>query len=198
MAKDTRERILDAALEIFARDGYTGTNIKDIADAVGIVKSALYKHFESKEAIWEAVRDRVASYYAQQMGSPDRLPPVPQTAEELIAFTLHMVDFTVHDKRVATVRRLLMTEQFRDEKTRDCANEYFLYRTEALFAGVFSAMMEKGILRQCDPGLLAFAYTTPVTALIHLCDRDPAREAEAMEQLRAFLQLFITEWRETK
>ncbi|MEE0954443.1 MAG: TetR family transcriptional regulator [Eubacterium sp.] len=37
MAKDTRNRILEASLELFAKNGYAATNVKDISDAVGIV-----------------------------------------------------------------------------------------------------------------------------------------------------------------
>lgn len=45
MAKTTKERILDAALEMFAENGYAGTNMRDLAQSVGLTKSALYKHF---------------------------------------------------------------------------------------------------------------------------------------------------------
>lgn len=191
MAKDTKERILDAALEIFARDGYAGTNIKDIAESVGIVKSALYKHFESKEAIWEGVKNRIAAYYEAQVGSADQLLVIPQSVDELMEYTMKTVDFTIHDKRIVQVRKLLMTEQFRDIKTRDLANNYFFFRNESMFTHIFSEMMEKGIIKRCDPRLLAFSYTTPITALVHLCDRDPDRETEAMEKLQAFMKMFL-------
>ena len=36
-------------------------------------------------------------------------------------------------------------------------------------------MMDKGLIRRDDPAMLAFAYTTPISALIHLCDREPEK-----------------------
>ena len=63
MAKDTKERILTAALEIFSRKGYEGTNIRELAASLGLVKSGIYKHFENKEAIWNALLDRMIAYY---------------------------------------------------------------------------------------------------------------------------------------
>ena len=51
MANDTKERILDAALEMFSQNGYAGTNIRELSASLGLVKSGVYKHFESKEAI---------------------------------------------------------------------------------------------------------------------------------------------------
>ena len=52
MEKDTKERILAAALELFSKNGYAGTNIRELTASLGLVKSAMYKHFESKEDIW--------------------------------------------------------------------------------------------------------------------------------------------------
>ena len=51
MAKDTKEKILDTALEMFSTNGYAGTNIRELTAALGLVKSSMYKHFESKEEI---------------------------------------------------------------------------------------------------------------------------------------------------
>ena len=62
MAKDTKERILAAALEMFSRNGYAGTNVRELTASLGIVKSSMYKHFESKEAIWNTLLDRMIAY----------------------------------------------------------------------------------------------------------------------------------------
>ena len=191
MAKDTKERLLEAALEIFARDGYRGTNLKEIAGSVGIVKSALYRHFDSKEAIWEAVKDMMADYYENHVGSGDKFPAIPQNTDELIEMTMRTIYFTVHDKKIVQIRKLLQVEQFRDEKTRECANNFFLFRTEAMFTKIFSAMMDNGTIKKCDPEILAFSYTAPITVLIHFCDRNPDRENEAMEKMRNFIRRFI-------
>ena len=191
MAKGTRERILDAALEIFSRDGYAGTNIKDIADSVGIVKSALYRHFDSKEDIFNAVLERVKVYYEERFGSVEKLPDLPRNTDELYRMTMRMVDFTIHDPKIIRMRKLLSAEQFRDERFTQLANHYFLYDTKAIFSKVFCALMENGAVKKNDPDILALAYTAPVTALIHLCDREPEKEQEIMDQIRRFVSQFI-------
>jgi AcrR family transcriptional regulator len=48
---DTRERILDVALELFVEQGYDNTSLREIAERMGFSKAALYYHFPSKEAI---------------------------------------------------------------------------------------------------------------------------------------------------
>jgi Transcriptional regulator len=97
MAKDTKERILAAALDMFSQNGYAGTNIRELSASLGLVKSGIYKHYESKEAIWNALLDQMIAYYEAHFGSSERLPPVPNSLEELTQMTMQMVNFTVHD-----------------------------------------------------------------------------------------------------
>lgn len=191
MENSTKEKILDAALVSFAENGYKGTNLRDLAAGMGLSKSALYKHYESKEDIWNAVLDRMEAYYIARFGSPEKVPSVPKSCGELFTMTMRMLDFTMHDKRVILTRQLLLTEQFRDERARRFATLHFLTGTKDIYAKLFAEMMDHGILKQDDPELLAFAYTAPITALIHLCDREPDREAEIIEKIEAFVQHFI-------
>ena len=191
MAKDTKERILAAALEMFSQNGYAGTNIRELTASLGLVKSSMYKHFESKEDIWNSLLDEMIAYYDNHFGSPQHLPPVPDSLDDLVAMTLHMVDFTVHDERIIMTRKLLTIEQFRDQRARDLATRHFLTGLKEMFTPVFAGMMDKGLLRREDPAMLAFAYTTPISALIHLCDREPERTDEVMVQVEAFSRHFI-------
>lgn len=59
----TRERILDAAVELFGRQGYSGTSVGEIEAAAGLAprSGALYKHFASKRALLEAAVTRRAA-----------------------------------------------------------------------------------------------------------------------------------------
>lgn len=52
---DTRQDLLDAALGLFARQGYAATTVRQIADEVGIRDSAIYAHFESKSELLDAL-----------------------------------------------------------------------------------------------------------------------------------------------
>ena len=191
MAKDTKERILDTALELFSKNGYSGTNIRELTAALGMVKSSMYKHFESKEEIWNTLLDRMIAYYAERFGSAENLPPVPDSAEELVSMTMRMVDFTVRDERIVMTRKVLAIEQFRDGRAKELATKHFLSGLTEMFTPIFAGMMEKGIFKRDDPRMLAFAYTSPISALIHLCDREPETTEEAIRQAEAFSRHFI-------
>lgn len=191
MANDTKERILAAALEMFSKNGYTGTNIRELSASLGLVKSGVYKHYESKEAIWNALLDQMITYYGERFGSAEHLPPVPDSLEGLVAMTLRMVDFTIHDENVIKTRKLLTIEQFRDERARELATKHFLTGLTEMFTPILAGMMDKALLRRDDPAMLAFAYTAPISALIHLCDREPDKTDEAMARIEAFSRHFV-------
>ena len=191
MAKDTKEKILALALEKFSENGYAGTNIRELTASLGLVKSSMYRHFESKEAIWNALLDEMAAYYDARFGSPEHLPPVPDSLDGLLAMTMRMVEFTVRDERIVKTRKLLMIEQFRDERARTLATKHFLTGLTEMFTPIFAAMMDRALLRRDDPEMLAFAYTAPISALIHLCDREPEKTDEALARVEAFARHFI-------
>ena len=191
MAKDTKERILAAALEMFSQKGFSGTNIRELAGSLGMGKSSMYRHFESKEEIWNTLLDSLIAYYEARFGSPEHLPPVPDAPEGLVDLTMHMVNFTVHDETVIKTRKMLTIEQFRDDRARELATKYFLTGLTDMFTQLFAGMMDKGLLRRDDPAMLSFAYTAPISVLIHLCDREPAKTDEAIAQVEAFSRYFI-------
>lgn len=69
MAKDTKERILAAALDMFSQYGFAGTNIRELSGSLGMGKSSMYRHFESMEQqamskydpLWEYVKNNASS-----------------------------------------------------------------------------------------------------------------------------------------
>lgn len=191
MENTTKDRILDEALVMFANNGYKGTNLRDLAAQAGLSKSALYKHYENKEDIWNALLDKVEAYYNSRFGSPDNLPEVPKSCDGLLKLTMGMINFTVHDEIIILTRKLLLTEQFHDERARKFATEHFYSGLKRIFATLFEQMINNGILKKDDPEMLAFAYTAPISALVHLCDREPESEREVMAEIEAFAKHFI-------
>lgn len=62
--RTTAERILDAAEDLFAAKGYRATSLGDVADRVGIRAPSLYNHFRNKEALYEAVLERLIAEFS--------------------------------------------------------------------------------------------------------------------------------------
>ncbi|HEY8041594.1 MAG TPA: TetR/AcrR family transcriptional regulator [Polyangiaceae bacterium] len=60
-AKPRKEEILDVATRLFAERGYEGTSMNDVAERVGMRKASLFYHFATKDALYEAVLDRLVA-----------------------------------------------------------------------------------------------------------------------------------------
>lgn len=58
-AGERRDQILDVAVQVFARNGYHGTSMNEVAEAAGVTKPVLYQHFDSKQDLYLALLDEV-------------------------------------------------------------------------------------------------------------------------------------------
>jgi AcrR family transcriptional regulator len=92
-AKPRKEEILDVATRLFAERGYDGTSMNDVAERVGMRKASLFYHFTTKDALYEAVLDRVVAdlqtaleaIYASSGTYADRLDEVTETVVNVLA-----------------------------------------------------------------------------------------------------------------
>lgn len=190
MAKDTKQRILAAALDMFAERGYAATNVRELAESLGLAKSALYKHFDSKEAILDALLDQLTGYYEERFGSEANMPPTPASMKELRVLGLRQIGFTLRDESIIKTRKMLTQEQFRNERLAKLATAHFLEGLTGMYAAIFAQMMEAGTMPKDDPELLAMEYIAPVAMLIQLSDREPARTDECMQRIEAHINRF--------
>jgi AcrR family transcriptional regulator len=93
----TRDRILAIAREQFARKGFTGTSIADIAGTLGTTTAALYYHFSSKADILVALLEEPMAAYARIIESLDSGSP---SAEDLLSA---FIDLAVDSREMATI-----------------------------------------------------------------------------------------------
>lgn len=66
---NTKERILDEALTLFAEKGYGNVYVEQIAEAVGIKAPSLYKYYKSKREIFNAILEEMKNRYDRQASS---------------------------------------------------------------------------------------------------------------------------------
>lgn len=190
MARDTKEKLMLAALKLFSERGYEGTNIRQITEELGLSKSAFYKHFASKEALRTAIMNKCVAYMDENLGSSKNLPPIPQSADELIYMTNRLVLFTMQDERLIEVRKLITLEQYRDEESGDLATKAFLTFYELLYAKLFEEMIKLGVMEGDDAEMLAFAFVTPLGALVRMADREPDNKAEILRKADGFIRQY--------
>jgi AcrR family transcriptional regulator len=81
---DTRVRIQQVALELFAEQGYERTSLREIAEGLGVTKAALYYHFKSKEDIVRSFTEDYFSRIDALIAWGQQQPAGEQTARELL------------------------------------------------------------------------------------------------------------------
>ncbi|MGN8050864.1 TetR/AcrR family transcriptional regulator [Curtobacterium sp. 22159] len=97
---DTRARARAAALELFTRQGYEATSLRQIAEVVGINKASLYHHFTSKEAILQSLFEERGTEAAELLAWIREQPRTPRLLEEAV---LRWVD-TFTSEKLAGIR----------------------------------------------------------------------------------------------
>ncbi len=107
----TRERILDVALELFTKQGFDGTSLREIAEKLGVTKAALYYYFASKDDILMALHMRLHDFGKVALGEMAEEPVTLQRWSELFAEMVEQMLaqrnlFLMHERNQAALEKL--------------------------------------------------------------------------------------------
>ncbi len=200
---NTREEILEAALDLFAVNGYEATSISQLADAVGIRKASLYSHFANKQDILDTVVETVLKGYADHSifvradwDAPDfTKDKAGMTAEDVAKLIQGQMRYILHDPHISKGRKMLMIEQFRNAELAELQTKQNYGDVLNYFTGMMRFLIREGTLRNADTEIMAAQFSSPITVWINLCDREPERENEVMELVRKHVMQFFEIYR---
>ena len=196
---NTRDEILNVALELFSVNGYEATSISQLADAVGIRKASLYSHFASKQEILDDVVALVLEGYEEHSIFADADWDDPEftkdkegmTAEDAAKMIQSQVRYIVHDTAISRGRKMLVIEQFRNQELAVLQTRMNYEDMLKYFEGMIRFLIRSNTLKDADTEIMAAQLSLPVTVWIGLCDREPDREEEVMGLIhRHVLQFF--------
>lgn len=197
--EDTKSKILEKALELFASNGYDSVSVGEIARAVGIKAPSLYSHYPSKQAIFDAIISDVSEKYEHYTNginihmheSVKDVSLFTGINEESLIQKVHQIfDFSLHDATISRFRRMTTIEQFRSPELSDLYTERYIDRMISYHADIFTALIKAGEISDENPETLALMYVSPIITLLGVCDRQPKREEECLEKLDAHVRLF--------
>ena len=97
---ETRERILDVAQELFTRQGYDKTSLRDIAERLQITKAALYYYFERKEDILIELHLRLQALGSDVLDELEAAPDGPTRAAIWPRLANEIIDFMVENREL--------------------------------------------------------------------------------------------------
>ena len=198
--EDTRQKILDKALELFAAQGYNSVSVGEIAQAVGIKAPSLYNHFPGKQAIFDAIVESTAAQYEADTDKINihvqnvvqDIPVFTEITEDALFEKVRQIfEYSLYNEAISRFRRMMVREQFRSPELAALYSRRYVDRILEYHAGIFRALIAAGEIQAEDPDTLAMMYVAPVLTLIGVCDRQPEKESECLEKLRRHVQLFF-------
>ena len=201
---NTKQEILNAALDLFSVQGFEATSISQIANAVGIRKASLYSHFENKQAILVAIVKEVLERYAEHSifalanwddpdFTKDKQDMTPDAAVQMIQGQLRYI---LHDPAISRARKMLTIEQFQNADLAKLQTRHNYEDVLRYFTGLVGFLIRQGVLTEDDPEIMAAQLCLPITVWLGLCDREPEREQEVMglveRHIRQFFRIYGT------
>jgi AcrR family transcriptional regulator len=159
--QQTRQALLDAALQLFAEKGYFGTSLRDIARHVGVRESALYNYFPSKESLFEAV------VMADRAETAERLAPaLDAPVTDLRVFLEDLATRAIDAYKSPTQQqrfRILMSDGIRlaVEGRINLIDQQMGSKSQVVRT-LMIRLMNEGFLKPGDPELLTFQFISPL------------------------------------
>ena len=199
---NTKQEILEAALELFSVQGFEATSISQIASAVGLRKASLYSHFESKQAILDTlVKEVLVQYAAHSIFArtdwENNTRDLPATADDAVQMIQGQIRCILHDPVISRARKMLVIEQFQNPELSQLQTKQNYADVMEYFTGLMKQLIKQGMLAEDDPQIMAAQFCLPITVWLNLCDREPNREQEVMEFVGKHIRQFFSVYRQT-
>ncbi|WP_281950865.1 TetR/AcrR family transcriptional regulator [Nitrosophilus kaiyonis] len=160
--KTTKEKILDAALELISVYGYKGASVRKIAKVVGIRESAIYNHFKNKEEIFKEIMKTLFTtpfdeYFEKKPIETNALRGKRFLSE--YAATIKLITFDVKNEKFF---KIILIELMQNKNVRDMFLKYFYEDNIKNLSKAFFIMMQEGMIRTSDPMLMAQEFFAPL------------------------------------
>lgn len=196
----TKERIVEEALTLFSTKGFKGTSVKNIADSVGIKDSSLYKHYKSKQEIFDTIvtkmQERIDDL-AKNMGLPEGEDFVRAvevygrlSEEELVELSKNVFLFYLQDDFVSRFWRMANIEQYQNVEIYNIFRHIFMEESINYQTALFTEMVHQGIFVEVDPAIMAINFYSPIFFLL---SKFTGRE-EGVEQALEVLERQVKEF----
>lgn len=190
--RSTKQKILDAALDLFSTQGFEATSVSQIADEVGIRKASLYSHFASKQEILESLMQEVMKQYEwHTIFSESSIANQNLSVQSITEMIVGQIRYLLQEPQIVKGRKMLTVEQFRNPILAKVQTKQNYTNVMNFFVNLIKKLTEQGKLSDHDPEVTAAQLCLPISAWINLCDREPEREKEVIELTRRHIIQFF-------
>lgn len=192
--KNTKEKILEEALKLFARSGYMGTSMNDIASQLGVTKAAIYKHYSSKQEILDSIVEKMnqmdrerSKEYEMPEGSMDEVIEGYKTIalEKIKQYTKVQFLHWTEEEFSSCFRKMLTLEQYRSPEMAKLYQHYLAEGPLQYMETIFNGIVEN----REDARQLAINFYGPIFLLYSIYDGSENKQ-DVMNQLDTHVERF--------
>ena len=195
----TKERITDEALTLFSRHGYNGTSVKNIANAVGIKDSSIYKHFKTKREIVDAIVEQMQEKI-KEMSAKTGLPSEENESAAAFYGTLSVKNlqvlsrkaflFYLQDEFMSRFWRFATMEQYQDPAIYNIFRDLFFDQSIIYQKTLFGEMLRQKAFDHGNPEIMALHFYAPIFFLLCKYTERNGQVEEALEILDRHISEF--------
>jgi AcrR family transcriptional regulator len=144
----TKEKIFDAAVDLFSRHGYNGVSVRKIAGGAGIRESSIYNHFNSKEEILTCILDCFQEGMRSQRPDPSELAYEIEYMAPREVFRLIFIKYGKNrNPRIDKIASIIFMEQYVNQRARNFVREFMLKEPADYYEEILKIMSAKGKIR---------------------------------------------------
>ncbi len=203
---NTKEAILLESLRLFSRRGYEAVSVRDIAKQLGITQGALYKHYSSKQDIFDSIVNRMrdndferAQMFQVPEGSffemAEEYGNTPM--EQIKQFTEAQFRYWTEDEFASGFRKMLTIEQYRNSEMTALYQQYLASGVVGYVEDLFREISKQRGWKWDNPRQLALEFYAPIYMLMNLYDGTEHKEGIIM-QVRDHIDHFMQAMEEEK
>lgn len=187
------------ALNLFSKYGYDGVSISYLANELGVTKGAIYRHYESKQAIFDEIIQRVVKN-DKDVAIKNDLPTEREgeyfvsSFDDFISFTLDQFSFYAIDEFGSAFRKMVMLEQFRNIEMIELYRNIFLTGPIEYTAKVFNSLINDRKLKGSDAEQMAREYYSSFFMYLSLSDYT-SDKIKLIQELKGQLLIFKRNYR---
>lgn len=201
---NTKQRIIKEALVLFSQHGYDAVSVAQIGEAVGIKAPSLYKHYKSKQEIFQAIVVEMSQRYNEQMRimmlngvdpNADIKTYIGADVEQLLVMGKALFHFYLHDEVLSQFRKMLSMERFHNTELAALFHKHYFEDPIAYQSQIFAYFIQNGTMKNENPEIIALHFYTPLFTLLMFCDTDMSKEEKIIamleEHVRQFHRLYV-------
>lgn len=176
---ETKERIFEEALKLFAKDGYEAASVRDIAGQLGMTQAALYKHYKNKQDIFDSI---VARMKEQEKGRAQEynMPPIDEpeggaayasiSVSQMKLYSLIQFIYWTEDPFAASCRKMLSLEQYHNYQAGMLYQQYLVGGQFDYFEKLIKELIKQGQWQDGDARAMAVEFYGTILAMIFIYD----------------------------